>query len=61
MTNIDSLLFKIEMTRHTPYPGALLISEPFLREEYFCHSIFAKETKIAKIFAIFVKPEVVKE
>ena len=26
-----------------------------------CHSIFAKETQIAKIFAIFVKPEVVKE
>ena len=39
MTNIDSLLFKIEMTRHTPYLGALLISEPFLREEYFCHSV----------------------
>jgi putative transcriptional regulator len=39
MTDINSLLFKIEMSQKIPYQGALLISEPFLREEYFCHSV----------------------
>lgn len=39
MTNIDSLLFKIEMDHRTPFPGALLVSEPFLREDYFCHAV----------------------
>ena len=39
MTNIDSLLFKIEMNHRTPFAGALLVSEPFLREDYFCHAV----------------------
>ena len=39
MTNIDSLLFKIDINKCNPHLGALLISEPFLREEYFCHSV----------------------
>lgn len=39
MTDIDSLLFKIEMSHRSPQPGALLIAEPFLREDYFCHAV----------------------
>ena len=39
MTNIDSLLFKIEMNHRTPFAGALLVSEPYLREDYFCHAV----------------------
>ena len=39
MTDIDSLLFKIEMSQRAPHAGALLIAEPFLREEYFCHAV----------------------
>lgn len=39
MNDIDSLLFNIELDKQTPHSGALLIAEPFLREEYFCHAV----------------------
>lgn len=39
MTEIDSLLFKIDINKQSPCQGSLLISEPFLREDYFCHSV----------------------
>lgn len=39
MTDIDSFLFKIEINRCAPQPGALLIAEPFLREDYFRHAV----------------------
>ncbi|MDE7024961.1 MAG: YqgE/AlgH family protein [Paramuribaculum sp.] len=40
MTNIDKQLFNININCDTdPNPGSLLISEPFLREEYFHHSV----------------------
>ena len=41
MTDINSLLFKIEMSPQIPSQGAILISEPFLREEYFCHAVIS--------------------
>lgn len=37
-----SLLFNINIqSGNEPAPGALLVSEPFLREEYFSHSVIA--------------------
>ena len=37
-----SLLFNIDIPSGTaPAPGAFLVSEPFLREEYFNHSVIA--------------------
>lgn len=37
-----SLLFNIDIqSGNAPAPGALLVSEPFLREEYFSHSVIA--------------------
>lgn len=37
-----SLLFNIDIpTGHDPTPGALLVSEPFLHEEYFNHAVIA--------------------
>ena len=37
-----SLLFNIDIpSGHTPAPGALLVSEPFLHEEYFNHAVIA--------------------
>lgn len=37
-----SLLFNIDIpTGHDPAPGALLVSEPFLHEEYFNHAVIA--------------------
>ena len=37
-----SLLFNIDIqSGNTPAPGALLVSEPFLREDYFSHSVIA--------------------
>ena len=41
MTDINSLLFKIEMSAQKPSQGSILISEPFLREEYFCHAVIS--------------------
>lgn len=37
-----SLLFNIDIpSANAPAPGAMLVSEPFLREEYFNHSVIA--------------------
>lgn len=39
MTELESLLFNISIPQNAPQPGALLIAEPFLREEFFCHAV----------------------
>lgn len=39
MTNIESFLFKTETKRQCPFQGGLLVAEPFLREDYFCHAV----------------------
>ena len=39
MINLDHILFSIETTKRMPHAGALLVSEPFLREAYFRHSV----------------------
>ena len=39
MINIESFLFNIATDGQSPYQGALLVSEPFLREDYFCHAV----------------------
>lgn len=39
MTGIEDLLYKIEISHRAPHAGALLIAEPFLREDYFCHAV----------------------
>lgn len=39
MKSIESFLFNIDIIKAKPYQGALLISEPFLRERYFNHSV----------------------
>lgn len=39
MNDLDSLLFNIEFNKCLPIAGDLLIAEPFLREEYFCHAV----------------------
>lgn len=39
MTELKSLLFNISIPQNAPQPGALLIAEPFLREEFFCHAV----------------------
>lgn len=39
MTELESLLFNISISPNTPQQGALLIAEPFLREEFFCHAV----------------------
>ncbi len=39
MKTLDSLIFNIKMPSVEPYPGALLVAEPFLRESYFNHAV----------------------
>lgn len=39
MIDLQSLLFNIEIDSSTPRRGSLLVSEPFLKEEYFNHSV----------------------
>lgn len=39
LPNLDTSLFKIDMPTFEPRPGALLVAEPFLREEYFNHAV----------------------
>lgn len=39
MIDYDNVLFNINISSGMPCPGALLISEPFLREEHFAHSV----------------------
>lgn len=41
MPNLDSSLFRINMPTLSPRPGALLVAEPFLREEYFNHAVIS--------------------
>lgn len=38
---LDSSLFKIDMPTRRPYQGALLVAEPFLREEPFNHAVIS--------------------
>lgn len=39
MIDYDSSLFNIDISGLPPCEGALLVSEPFLRDEYFRHSV----------------------
>lgn len=39
MRDIESFLFNIDISTSEPHAGALLISEPFLRDRYFNHSV----------------------
>lgn len=39
MIDYDNVLFNIDITSGMPHPGALLISEPFLKDEHFSHSV----------------------
>lgn len=39
MKQIERLLFNIDIPKRRAYPGALLVSEPFLRESYFNHAV----------------------
>ncbi len=39
MRDIESFLFNIDISTPEPHAGALLISEPFLRDRYFNHSV----------------------
>ncbi|MDE6324571.1 MAG: YqgE/AlgH family protein [Duncaniella sp.] len=39
MIDFESLLFNIEISGNAPRPGSLLVAEPFLREQYFNHSV----------------------
>lgn len=37
--NLDSSVFKISMPTVKPYAGALLVAEPFLKEDWFNHAV----------------------
>lgn len=39
MKTLDSIIFNIKGCSPTPFAGALLIAEPFLRESYFNHAV----------------------
>ncbi|MDE6048246.1 MAG: YqgE/AlgH family protein [Paramuribaculum sp.] len=39
MTNINKLLFNIDIPGEKPAAGKLLLAEPFLRDQYFTHSV----------------------
>ncbi len=39
MIDLQSLLFNIEIDSGVPRRGSLLVSEPFLKEQYFNHSV----------------------
>lgn len=39
MIDFDKTLFNIDISGGIPAPGHLLVSEPFLREQYFSHSV----------------------
>lgn len=41
LSNLDSSLFRINMPTENPQPGALLVAEPFLREEHFNHAVIS--------------------
>lgn len=39
MLDFDSLLFNIDIVNKVARPGAILVAEPFLRDNYFSHSV----------------------
>lgn len=39
MLDFDSLLFNIDISSKVARPGSLLVAEPFLRDNYFSHSV----------------------
>lgn len=39
MINYDDTLFNIRISSGMPHPGALLVAEPFLKEEHFAHAV----------------------
>lgn len=39
MIDFDKTLFSIDIAGGMPAPGALLVAEPFLREQYFAHAV----------------------
>lgn len=39
MSQFDTYLFNIDIPTGTPETGKLLVAEPFLREEHFCHAV----------------------
>lgn len=39
MIDYDNVLFNINIASGMPHPGALLVAEPFLKDEYFSHSV----------------------
>lgn len=39
MIDYDNMLFNIDIASGMPHPGAILVAEPFLREEYFAHAV----------------------
>lgn len=39
--NLDSSIFRINHPTGIPTPGAVLVAEPFLREEYFNHGVIS--------------------
>lgn len=41
LSNLDSSLFRINMPTGKPQPGALLVAEPFLREDHFNHAVIS--------------------
>lgn len=41
MSGLDKSLSRINMPTGSPKPGALLVAEPFLREEYFNHAVIS--------------------
>lgn len=41
LSNLDSSLFRINLPTGDPHRGALLVAEPFLREEHFNHAVIS--------------------
>lgn len=39
MMDYDNVLFNIRISSGRPHPGALLVAEPFLRDEHFSHAV----------------------
>lgn len=39
MIDYDNVLFNIDIASGMPHPGALLIAEPFLKDEHFAHAV----------------------
>ena len=39
MIDYDNILFNINISSEMPHPGAMLVAEPFLRDEHFAHAV----------------------